>query len=59
NKEYFSPTFFILTKLNGLKAKWSVAQGEEKDRLTKQMKDELEIIDYMRLLYKTFGAIGL
>lgn len=59
NKEYFSPTYYVLTKLNDLKAKWSVAQGAEKDVLEETMKQELEVIDYMRLLYRIYGAIGL
>lgn len=59
NKEYFSPTYYVLTKLNGLKAKWAVAEGAEKDELADAMKQELEVVDYMRLLYRVYGAIGL
>lgn len=59
NKDYFSPTYYVLTKLNALKAKWSVAQGADKAAIEDTMKQELEVIDYMRLLYRIYGAIGL
>ncbi|MCO4759885.1 MAG: zinc-dependent metalloprotease [Myxococcales bacterium] len=59
NQDYFSPTYYILTKLNKLKGKWVTAQGEDKAQLEEQMKQELEVVDYMRLLYRVYGAIGL
>ena len=59
NKDYFSPTYFMLSRLNDLKSKWLVAQGAEKEKLASQMQSELEIVDYFRLLYKVYGSIGL
>jgi hypothetical protein len=59
NKDYFSPTYFMLTKLNELKSKWLAAEGAEKEALAAEMKAEIEVVDYFRLLYKVYGSIGL
>ncbi len=59
NKDYFSPTYYMLTRLNDLKSKWQVAQGEEKEALAAEMHKELEVVDYFRLLFKVYGSIGL
>lgn len=59
NKDYFSPTYHMLTKLGELKGKWQAAEGAEKEAIAAQMKSELEVVDYFRLLYKVYGSIGL
>ncbi|MCB9737670.1 MAG: hypothetical protein H6747_00240 [Deltaproteobacteria bacterium] len=59
NKDYFSPTYRMLKDLNDLKSKWQAAEGTEKEALAAQMKAELEVVDYFRLLYKVYGSIGL
>ena len=59
NKDYFSPTFYMLTKLNKLKQQWQQADEADKAKYAVDMKQELEIVDYFRLLYKVYGSIGL
>ena len=44
--------------LNELKQQWQLAKGVEKIELFDKMKQELEILDYFRRLYKLFGSIG-
>ena len=58
SKTFFSPTHYIVKRLNELKSQWQVATGAEKQQLHEEMKRELEILDYYRLLYKVFGSIG-
>lgn len=59
NKDYFSPTYSMLTRLNAMKKKWALAQGADKAELAARMKEELEVVDYFRQLYKVYGSIGL
>ncbi len=59
NKDYFSPTYHMLKKLNDLKSKWQAAEGAEREALAAEMKAEIEVVDYFRLLYKVYGSIGL
>jgi hypothetical protein len=59
NVNYFSPTFYMLTQLNKLKQQWEQADGADKAQIAAKMKEELEVVDYFRLLYKVYGSIGL
>ena len=59
NKDYFSPTFYMLTRLNKLKQQWEQAAPADKAKVAARMKEELEVVDYFRLLYKVYGSIGL
>lgn len=58
SKTFFSPTHHIVKRLNELKSQWEATSGVEKQEIFETMKQELEILDYYRLLYKVFGSIG-
>lgn len=56
--DYFSPTYYMVEKLNTMKAQWQAASGAEKIELEAAMKKELEVLDYFRNLYSIYGSIG-
>ena len=59
HEQYFAPGFYMVTQLNELKAKWQAApDGADKDGLALRMKSELEVLDYLRMLYALYGQIG-
>ena len=58
SSNFFSPTYHIVKRLNALKQQWTVAKGTKKAELADEMRKEVEILDYFRLLYKVFGSIG-
>jgi hypothetical protein len=59
NQDYFSPTYYMLKKLQTLKNAWKQAQGADKAKLEVEMRQQMEVVDYFRLLYKTYGSIGV
>ncbi len=58
SQTFFSPTHYIVKKLNELKQQWQLAKGTEKLKIYDRMKQELEILDYFRRLYALYGSIG-
>ena len=47
----------IVERANVLKAQWKAAAGPEKERLAKQLKEQIEILDILRRLHTIYGNL--